>query len=329
MKFFKEKVYHISNSKQLVENTKEFFPIIYKNFNFVHSSKYIYCGWGRKPSGKSAMKKAKRWHTDYLLLEDGFIRSIGLGIDASPSFSIVKDDLGIYYDATVPSRLEKLLNEYDFDRDKILLNQAKMAVSLILKHKISKYNNGTNVPINLFNKNRYKNILVIAQTANDESLKYGLANSINFDEIIHTAISENPNSNIYIKLHPDTLKGKKISDIDISKYKKNCIFITENINPIALMEYIDHVYTKTSQMGFEALLLGKKCTCFGMPFYAGWGLTIDKTTCNRRKRNLNVIQVFAAAYILYSQYYNPYTKKESNIFDTINTITKLRVEYAT
>ncbi|MGJ7724790.1 capsular polysaccharide export protein, LipB/KpsS family [Escherichia coli] len=29
----------------------------------------------------------------------------------------------------------------------------------------------------------------------------------------------------------------------------------------------------TSLSGFEALLHGKRVFCYGMPFYAGWGLT--------------------------------------------------------
>ena len=96
--------------------------------------------------------------------------------------------------------------------------------------------------------------------------------------------------------------------------------LTRDVNPIALLEKIDKVYTKTSQMGFEALLLGKECVCFGMPFYAGWGLTDDRVECPRRKRKLTVSQVFAGAYILYSRYYNPCIKKETDIIDTIYTI---------
>jgi capsular polysaccharide export protein len=77
-------------------------------------------------------------------------------------------------------------------------------------------------------------------------------------------------------------------------------------------------------MGFEALLLGKECVCFGMPFYAGWGLTDDRIKCSRRKRKLTVNQLFAGAYILYTRYYNPYLDKESDIIDTLYSIKKQR-----
>ena len=73
-------------------------------------------------------------------------------------------------------------------------------------------------------------------------------------------------------------------------------------------------------MGFEALLLGKKCICSGMPFYAGWGITEDKQNIERRKRKLSVEEVFAGAYILYSNYYDPLTHKGCTILDIINHI---------
>ena len=79
-------------------------------------------------------------------------------------------------------------------------------------------------------------------------------------------------------------------------------------------------------MGFEAILLGKKCVCFGMPFYAGWGITDDRVLCPRRKRELVVEEVFAASYILYTKYMNPYTKNKIDIIEAIKTIEKLKNE---
>ena len=101
--------------------------------------------------------------------------------------------------------------------------------------------------------------------------------------------------------------------------KQKCIIIEENVNPISLLKYFNKVYTKTSEMGFEALFVGCECICFGMPFYAGWGITSDRSVCARRTRKLSVEEVFAGAYILYTKYYNPYSKKQSSIIDTFET----------
>ncbi|EAH5020349.1 capsular polysaccharide biosynthesis protein [Campylobacter jejuni] len=267
------------------------------------------------------MNLAKKYNTKFILLEDGFIRSLNLGVENSPSFSMVKDDIGIYYDATMPSKLENLLNTYEFKGEEI--KQAKEAIELIKKYKISKYNNNLDIPDDYFQKDE-KRVLIIAQTANDASLEFGLAKDFKTVDMIKDAIKENPDSKIYIKIHPDVLSGKKQSDLDINSLPKECILISENFNPIALLEFFDKVYTKTSGMGFEALIQECECVCYGMPFYAGWGLTKDKLECKRRMQKRSLEEVFYAAYILYSEYFNPYLNQKSNIFDTIQTLAKYK-----
>ncbi|HEG0868859.1 TPA: capsular polysaccharide biosynthesis protein, partial [Campylobacter jejuni] len=281
----------------------------------------LFFGWGRKKSGLKAMNLAKKYNTKFILLEDGFIRSLNLGVENSPSFSMVKDDIGIYYDATMPSKLENLLNTYEFKGEEI--KQAKEAIELIKKYKISKYNNNLDIPDDYFQKDE-KRVLIIAQTANDASLEFGLAKDFKTVDMIKDAIKENPDSKIYIKIHPDVLSGKKQSDLDINSLPKECILISENFNPIALLEFFDKVYTKTSGMGFEALIQECECVCYGMPFYAGWGLTKDKLECKRRMQKRSLEEVFYAAYILYSEYFNPYLNQKSNIFDTIQTLAKYK-----
>ncbi len=285
-----------------------------------YGSKPCFIGWGNKPNTLKVERAAAQKGIPYFRLEDGFIRSVGLGVHGAASFSLVIDDLGIYYDATRPSRLETLLAEYDFAGDKKLEETAEQAIGLIKQFKISKYNATTALPDADIIDNHRQKILVIAQTAGDMSLEYGLGNQFSTSQIIDAAFHENPGADVYVKMHPDVLAGKKKSDLDLQQIPAKCRVITRDINPISLLEKIDKVYTKTSQMGFEALLLGKKCVCFGMPFYAGWGLTDDRIKCPRRNRKLTVHQVFAGAYILYSQYYNPYLDQESDIIDTLYTI---------
>lgn len=315
-----------SISKQLIRNVQPFLNI--RHYSLLDS---LLCrcgtfyGWGYKRSGQKAVELAKKCQTLFILLEDGFIRSIDLGLNHSPSFSIVEDDIGIYYDATTPSRLENILNLYDFQNNIGLINDAKKAIKLLKKHKISKYNNAPLVDDIFLNKYKFKmqkNVLIIAQTAGDASLKYGMLEPFTTDEIMEAAIDENPDAKVFIKIHPDVLSGKKKSDIDINNLDPRVQVITENVNPISLLEYFDTVYTKTSQMGFEAILVGKKCVCFGMPFYAGWGVTDDRVRCDRRKKKLGTEEIFAGAYILYTRYYNPYQKRPSDIFDTIDEIIK-------
>ncbi|EAI1276676.1 capsular polysaccharide biosynthesis protein [Campylobacter jejuni] len=312
---------HYSISKKLIANVRNFYTIsLYKKNSKINKDD-LFLGWGRKKSGLKAINLAKKYKAKFILLEDGFIRSLNLGVENSPSFSMVKDDIGIYYDATMPSKLENLLNTYEFKDEEI--KQAKKAIELIKKYKISKYNNNLDIPDNYFQKDE-KRVLIITQTANDASLEFGLAKDFKTLDMIKDAIKENPKSTIYIKIHPDVLSGKKQSDLDLNSLPKECILITENFNPIALLEFFDKVYTKTSGMGFEALMQECECICYGMPFYAGWGLTKDKLECKRRMQKRSLEEVFYAAYILYSEYFNPYLNQKSNIFDTIQTLAKYK-----
>ncbi|EAK9994171.1 capsular polysaccharide biosynthesis protein [Campylobacter lari] len=285
-----------------------------------------FTGWGRKRTGRWASFLYKKFNGSLILLEDGFLRSLNLGVEKSPSFSIVKDDVGIYYDATTPSKLENILNTYEFSTEE--LEQAKKAIELIKKEKLSKYNNNLCVPKELFNANEER-VLIITQVANDASLKFGLADSFSTQDIINDVIKENPNAKIYIKIHPDVLDGKKQSDFHVQDLPNKCVIIKENYNPIELLNYFKKVYTKTSGMGFEALMVGCECVCYGMPFYAGWGLTQDKQACKRRVKKRSLEEVFYATYILYSEYFNPYLNQKSNIFDTIYTLAKYKkIEHA-
>ena len=320
-----------STSKKLIKNTKDFLNIRYYNLLCKLQNKSgTFYGWGHKKSGLKAIALAKKLNTSFSLLEDGFIRSIGLGVHGSPSFSLVEDDVGIYYDATAPSKLENILNTYDFASDEILMQTAKKAMSLIKEHHISKYNNALDVSdefrlkysLDAGSASGMMKVLIVAQTAGDSSLEYGLAEKFTTKQIISDAMSENQNASVYIKIHPDVLSGKKSSDIAVDDIPDNCTVIDEDVNPISLLKLFDKVYTKTSGMGMEALVLGLEVVCYGMPYYAGWGVTEDRQNCDRRVRELSVEELFAGAYIRYTRYYNPYTKKSSDIIDTIKEIVK-------
>jgi capsular polysaccharide export protein len=316
-----------ATSKQLIKNTQRFLKIDYYSIfhRIVHISGVFY-GWGRKKSGFDAVALSQKHHTSFILLEDGFIRSIGLGVEGSPAFSLVEDDVGIYYDATAPSKLERILNGYDFANDPQLMERAREAMALIREHHISKYNHAPLVDEVLEKKYALHHdgprVLIVAQTAGDSSLEYGMAGGFTTGQIIREAMEQNPGAKIFIKIHPDVLSGKKRSDIRAEDIPPECVIIDEDVNPISLLNYFDRVYTKTSGMGMEALILGKEVHTYGMPYYAGWGLTVDKLRCERRERPLTIEELFAGAYILYTRYYNPYQNRPSDILDTIGEIVR-------
>jgi capsule polysaccharide export protein KpsC/LpsZ len=283
-----------------------------KELNFI-------AGWGMKPSAKKALEFCKKHNIPYLGLEDGFLRSVGLGVDGSPPLSICIDDVGIYYDATRPSRLENILNSDGWESD-TLLRSSQKAMDLIRSNFLSKYNHAPMIDPSIFKDSGKERVLVVDQTLGDMSITLGLANQDRFKQMYQKAKQDNPNADIYIKTHPDVISGKKQGNLTADDVDQDTMFIYDDCNPLSLLEHVDKVYVVTSQFGFEALMLGKEVHCFGLPFYAGWGITKDQLKTDRRTKVRSVKEVFAAAYILYPRYINPETNKPGTIFDVITYI---------
>ncbi|MCP4746737.1 MAG: capsular polysaccharide biosynthesis protein [Desulfobacteraceae bacterium] len=257
-------------------------------------------GWGLKDNTKKAQQYADRRNLPYLRLEDGFIRSIGLGVKGAEPFGFIIDRTGIYYDASRPSDVEKLIVNYGSKN----CDRAARLIERIVSLEVSKYNHIWS-GVELDDDNRPK-VLLIDQTFGDLSVKYGLADEHSFEQMLEVAMSRYPDGRFYVKTHPDVIAGKKKGYLT-HKLPAGVRVIDKDCNPIALLKQVDHVFTVTSQMGFEALMAGKPVTCFGMPFYAGWGITEDFVKCERRAIKRSLSQVFAAAYLDYVRYADPAT----------------------
>lgn len=284
--------------------------------------------WGLRPSADKARAYAEQHYLPYIALEDGFLRSLGLGVMGYPPFSVVYDDVGIYYDTTRSSRLEQLILSSHFSATD--LQQAEQAVRLIVRHQLSKYNHNLDYVSN--EPKTSEIVLVIDQTFGDMAVKYGRANESDFQQMLDAAIGENPDAQIWVKTHPDVISGKKKGYLtDLHCYGNRIRLFAEDVNPISLLNRIDKVYCVTSQMGFEALLLGKPVITFGIPWFAGWGVTedrhpdIDVLKRSQRRENRSFLQLFAAAYLQYSRYINPYSGKVGTIFDVIDYLSKAKI----
>lgn len=279
-------------------------------------------GWGRKPSYYTAKRIANRKKLKLLCLEDGFIRSIGLGGQSAP-LSLVLDATGIYFDAFYPSRLEQLIAMEGVERQQ----RAHDAISYITQHRLSKYNHA---PVLTIQKSLHKlNVLIVDQSMNDQSIRFSGATSASFKHMLQCAVSTYPDATIWIKQHPDVVAGKKkghFSDIR-SLPQADIRFINENANPIDLLEQMDSVYVVSSHMGFEALMLGKKVHCFGASWYAGWGLTDDQyapleIVQKRRNVRKTVAQLFSAAYFSYAVYVDPISGEKCELENVLQTLAR-------
>lgn len=233
-------------------------------------------------------------------LEDGFVRSVGLGADLVRPLSWVLDDVGIYFDATRPSRLEQLLQAAEFAPE--LLARAQNLRHTIVAHGISKYN--LNGPA--WQRPSHARVvrLVMGQVETDASIRLGaLGLKTNMDLLRHVR-TQWPQDWIVYKHHPDVVAGLRragAQDQDCGQWADEVL--TQG-SPTQVMAQVDAVHVMTSLAGFEALLLGKEVHCHGLPFYAGWGLTIDDLRCERRTRTLSLEQLVAGSLVLYPRYFS-------------------------
>ena len=264
-------------------------------------------GWGHKPTAARARAYAGQHDLPYLALEDGFLRSIGLGQD-EPPLSLIVDERGIYYDARTPSALEELLQNDERLADAGLLARAARFRQRIVESGVSKYNHAPDqLPPELADAEGL--VLVADQTYDDASVTGALADDSTFTRALECALDEHPNARIVVKIHPATVAGKKRGYLTARHASPRVTLVSANVNPQALLRRAQHLYVVSSQLGFEGLLAGLKVTCFGQAFYAGWGLTDDRQTPTRRSRRLSLDQLVAGALLLYPRYRHPLSKE--------------------
>ena len=99
-------------------------------------------GWGLRPSAETARQRAVQLGVPYVALEDGFLRSFGTG-GGIPTISMVVDPVGIYYDSTRESALERMLASGE-DLLAGIEEDVIEAMDLIREHRLSKYNHARN-----------------------------------------------------------------------------------------------------------------------------------------------------------------------------------------
>ena len=238
-------------------------------------------------------------------VEDGFVRSIGLGANLVPPSSIVVDRLGIHYDPGQPSDLEAILSATSFPPR--LLERAQRLHQTILDARISKYG-GDDDHIFPARAAGRRLVLVTGQVEDDMSVKLGGGGLCSNLEVLRRARIIEPDAEIWFRPHPDVDAGHRrgiVRDGDALAYADR---IVRGGSMGRLLDLVDSVHVLTSLTGFEALLRGRKVTCHGTPFYAGWGLTHDLASMpNRRGRSLTIEQLLAAVLILYPRYLDPVT----------------------
>jgi len=236
-------------------------------------------------------------------VEDGFLRSKGLGAQLVAPLSLVLDDLGIYYDPTRPSRLEALISE----APGLSEGEKRRAEGLILhltRAALSKYNLTSDTALPKLGPGR--RILVPGQVEDDASILKGCRDVASNLALLRRTRAANLDAVILFKPHPDVEAGLRPGAVDRATALEFADHVIEGCSAPKAIEAVDEVWTMTSLIGFEALLRGRKVRCLGAPFYAGWGLTKDLCEMpDRRRARPSLVELAHAALIGYPRYFDP------------------------
>lgn len=280
--------------------------------------------WGRDaPAGLLAL--GAQHAARVLRMEDGFVRSVGLGSDLIRPLSLVLDARGIYFDPMQPSDLEKLLGTAQFSEDELL--RARQVREFIVEHGITKYNLEPREKA-LWASGGRPVVLVPGQVEDDASIRYGCINVKTNLGLLQAARRAHPEAFVVYKPHPDVMSGNRAGKLALAQAYELADYVETRLSVVSCIEACDVVHTMTSLTGFDALLRGKRVVVYGQPFYAGWGLTEDVlkvgTALERRQRKLTLDELVAGALLRYPIYWDWDLKGYTTCEAVLNRIVEIR-----
>jgi capsular polysaccharide export protein len=252
----------------------------------------------------SLLAQLERSGAKLIEVEDGFIRSAGLGADCVPPLSIVVDRLGAHFDPSRPSELEQLIENGRFPAD--LLERAQRLRKLIVASGVGKYGGGGST-LEKRSAGRL-HVLVPGQVEDDRAVAASLGPVKTNIELLRRVREARPDAYLIYKPHPDVEAGHRIGSLRDEDCLRFADEIVRDASITSLIDMADEVHVISSLAGFEALLRGKRVTTYGTPFYAGWGLSEDVgAAIHRRSATRSIDELIAAVLLLYPRYLDPVT----------------------
>lgn len=262
--------------------------------------------WASGPFGVGWVPDTDAWPFKRIFLEDGFLRSVGLGADLIRPLSWVVDHQGIYYDASRPSDLENILQATVFSAD--TLQRASALQQQLVTTGLTKYNVGSQRWQRPAAAEGRALVLVTGQVETDAAIRLGAPGITTNLALLQAARAAHPSAWVIYKPHPDVVAGLRNSGAREGDAVQWCNQIVTDVSMGALLDVVDVVHVLSSLAGFEALLRGKKVVCHGLPFYAGWGLTHDVLSTPRRTRALTMDELVAGVLLQYPRYVSRITR---------------------
>jgi capsular polysaccharide export protein len=245
---------------------------------------------------------------------------VGLGADLRRPSSLVLDDIGIYYNGKQSSRLERLLEDYKLNAYEH--DRAARLLTPLCESNITKYNVESTSDVEHFvtQANGREVVLVTGQFQQDLSMVFGAEDIRNNLTLLMQVKVDYPSAYIIYKEHPDVYSGVRPGRIDEKAVFKYADAYVTDTSLTDLFSITNRLCTICSLAGFEALTRGIKVSTYGLPFYAGWGLTDDKSTFPRRSTVRTTEELAYVALVMYGRYVNWDTRQITTVESTVRDL---------
>jgi len=268
-----------------------------------------------------------------LLVEDGFVRSIGLGAGFAMACSLAVDRRGMHYDARGPSDLETMLECLDLcdaHRERGTAIVRRLVASGLSKYNVGSARIGRKLP------GDREIVLVPGQVSDDrsilslvsETIDRGAAECVN-EQLLRQARERWRDGYIIYKPHPDVAAGLRRGALSRQRALKYADAVAGDTDISSLLGVCDVVETISSLTGFEALVRNRHVRVHGVPFYAGWGLTEDLTVSPRRRRRRTIDELVYIALVVYTLHIDPVTRGRCTVEALIEALVRQRHDRAT
>jgi capsular polysaccharide export protein len=267
---------------------------------------------------------------ELVTIEDGFLRSVGLGASFTPALSYVFDTSGIYYDPARPSDLEHILHSTRFDGR--VIERARALIETLIGQGLTKYNPAAAAAA-LQPPHGGEIVLVPGQVADDEAVRLGGADLYDAEPmdqgganlaLLKRVRARHPGAFVIFRPHPDVAAGLRSGHVPDRLARQSADHIDDGPSILDTLQLADRVETLTSLAGFEALIRGKPVTVHGQPFYCGWGLTEDLAPLPRRTRTLAIEELVAGVLIFYPRYLDPVTRRACPVEVAVERLADMR-----
>ena len=277
-------------------------------------------GWGLKGT---ARREARRRGLPYLALEDGFLSTAGLGGRGDPALSLTADLEGVHYDASAPCELERLIQD-GRPLSAAELDEVRRLMQLMRQAHLGKFNGAPDAAPDdpLFSGEPL--VIVVDQIQGDKSIAGGGCGPQTFEQMLDAAIAENPGCRVIARVHPVEGKRGRRGHLRPLAEQRGIAVYDRDVSWMSLVAHARRVYVATSQAGLEALIAGVPATCFGLPIYAGWGLTDDRMACARRTARPSLEALIAAVYLRYARYLSPLDGQPCSALDVARLLAARR-----